>query len=95
MKAAFDLHIHNEPLLVDEYEVQQSSPPRWLLCHLEEEFMISALQEPPGLFMSCYAVPPACIRVVEVPREDTRACEHETAPFSRGPHPLSSRSGGL
>ena len=30
-KAAFDLHIPNEPLLVGEYEVQQSTSPRWLL----------------------------------------------------------------
>ncbi|KAK4806246.1 hypothetical protein QYF61_013390 [Mycteria americana] len=60
-KAAFDLHIPNEPLLVGEQEVQQSTSPHWLLCHLGEEVVIDALQELPGLLMPCSVVPPADI----------------------------------
>ncbi|KAK4824552.1 hypothetical protein QYF61_016156 [Mycteria americana] len=40
VKAAFDLHIPNEPLIVGEYEAQQCTSPHWLLYHLEEEEVI-------------------------------------------------------
>lgn len=43
-QAAFDPHIPNEPLLVGEDELQQSPPPRRLLCHLEEDVVIDALR---------------------------------------------------
>lgn len=33
--AALELHIPNEPLLVCDYEVQKSTSPWWLLCHLD------------------------------------------------------------
>ncbi|KAM9634999.1 uncharacterized protein ACIBXB_015978 [Morphnus guianensis] len=69
-KAALELHIPHQPLLVGENKVQHSPSPRWLLHHLEKEFPISAFQEPPGLLMPCRVVPPTDIRVVEVPRED-------------------------
>ncbi|GAB0184060.1 hypothetical protein GRJ2_000871300 [Grus japonensis] len=69
-KAAFDLHVLSELLLAVEYEVQQSTTPHWLLYQLEEKVIINALQESPGLLMSCCVVPPADIRMVEVPHED-------------------------
>ena len=69
-KAALDLHSSHESLLVGENEIQHSSSPHWLLSHLEKEVIINAFQEPPGLPMPGYAVPPTDIRVVEVPHED-------------------------
>ena len=69
-KATFDLHIPNEPLLVGEYKVQQSTSPSWLLYDLAEGVITNALQEPPGLLMSCCVVPPADIRVLGTPHED-------------------------
>jgi len=50
-KTDFGLHIPNETLLVGMYEVPQSTSPHWLLCHLEEELVIDALQEPHGLIV--------------------------------------------
>ncbi|PKU42018.1 dual specificity protein phosphatase cdc14b-like [Limosa lapponica baueri] len=67
---AFDLHIPTEPLVVDEYEVQQNTSPCWLFCHLEEEVVNNAFWEPPGLLMFCYVISPADIGVVELPHED-------------------------
>lgn len=58
-KAAFDLHILSKPLLGDEYQVQQNTSPHQFLYHLEEEVIINALQEPPGLILPCCVVPPA------------------------------------
>ena len=55
-KAALGLHIPNEPLFLSEYKDQQSTFLCQLLYHLEEEVVNSALQEPPGLFMSCCVV---------------------------------------
>lgn len=52
-KVTFDLHIPNEPFIVAEFEVQPSTSPCWLLCHLAEEVVIEALQEPPGLLILC------------------------------------------
>ncbi|KAK4825309.1 hypothetical protein QYF61_026828 [Mycteria americana] len=61
VKAALELHIPHQPLLVGENKVQHSTSPRWLLGHLEEEVTISAFQEPPGLLMPCCVVPPTDI----------------------------------
>ncbi|KAK4807192.1 hypothetical protein QYF61_024312 [Mycteria americana] len=69
-KAAFDLHIPDEPLLVGEYEVQQTPSPRQLLYHLGQEVVVDAVQEPPGLLMPFCVDPPADVRVVEGPHED-------------------------
>ncbi|KAK4827407.1 hypothetical protein QYF61_017837 [Mycteria americana] len=69
-KAALELHIPYQPLLVSENKVQHSTSSRWLLYHLEKEVIINAFQEPPGLLMPCCVVPPTDIRVVEVPHED-------------------------
>ncbi|KAK4828649.1 hypothetical protein QYF61_000297 [Mycteria americana] len=41
-KAAFDLHIPSEPIVVGEYEIQQSTPSHWLFYHLEEEVIANA-----------------------------------------------------
>ena len=68
-KAVFDLHIPIEPLLVGEYELQQSFSSHWLLCRLEEEVIINALQVPRGLLVSCCVVLAADNRGVEVPYE--------------------------
>lgn len=57
-KVTFDLHIPNEPFIVAEFEVQLSTPPCWLLCHVAEEVVIESLQEPPGLLMYCVTVRP-------------------------------------
>lgn len=52
LKAAFELHIFNKPL-VGESEVQKCTFPCWLLYHLQEEFVTNALQESSGLFILC------------------------------------------
>jgi len=52
-KAAFELHMPKDLLIVGEYEVQQSISSCFLLYHLEEEVTVNTLQEPPGLLMSC------------------------------------------
>ncbi|KAK4832223.1 hypothetical protein QYF61_021070 [Mycteria americana] len=57
-KAALELHIPSEPLLVGENKVQHSTSPRWLLYHLEKEVIINAFQEPPGLLIPCCVVCP-------------------------------------
>ncbi|KAK4827704.1 hypothetical protein QYF61_020982 [Mycteria americana] len=46
-KAAFNLRISNEPFLVCESEIQQSTSPHWLLYHLGQEVVIDSLQELP------------------------------------------------
>ncbi|KAK4832092.1 hypothetical protein QYF61_020707 [Mycteria americana] len=69
-KAALELHIAHQPLLVGENKVQHSTSPHWLLYHLEKEVIINTFQAPPGLLMPCCVVPPTDIRVVEVPHED-------------------------
>ncbi|KAK4807231.1 LOW QUALITY PROTEIN: hypothetical protein QYF61_024351 [Mycteria americana] len=69
-KAAFDLHISNEPFLFCEYGVQQSTSPWSLLCHLDQEAVVDALQVSRGLLMTCCVVPPADIGVVRVSHED-------------------------
>ncbi|KAK4822002.1 hypothetical protein QYF61_006616 [Mycteria americana] len=61
-KAALELHIPHQPLLVGENKVQHSTSPRWLLCHLEKEVIINTFQEPPRLLMPCCVVPPRDIR---------------------------------
>ncbi|KAK4823607.1 hypothetical protein QYF61_004210 [Mycteria americana] len=68
-KAALELHIPHQPLLVGENKVQHSASPRLLLYHLEKEVIINTFQEPPGLLMPCCVVPPTDISVVEVPHE--------------------------
>jgi len=69
-KAAFELHMPNKPLVgLRSSKALVFIDSRWLLWGLEEE-VVGALQAPPGLLMPCYAVPPATICVVEVPRED-------------------------
>ncbi|KAK4824840.1 hypothetical protein QYF61_020213 [Mycteria americana] len=40
-KAALELHIPHQPLLVGENKVQHSASPRWLRCHLEKEVIIN------------------------------------------------------
>lgn len=57
IKAAFDLHIPNEPLLVDEYEVQQNTSPHQLFYHLEQEVIMNVLQESSRLILSCCVIP--------------------------------------
>ncbi|GAB0180340.1 hypothetical protein GRJ2_000499300 [Grus japonensis] len=70
-KAALELHIpHQPPPSPDENKVQHGTSPRWPLYHLEKEVIINAFQELPGLLMPCCVVPPADIRVVEVPHEN-------------------------
>jgi len=39
--AALDLHIPHQSPLGGENEVQHSTPPRWLLCHLDEKVIIN------------------------------------------------------
>lgn len=53
VKAAFDLHIPNEPLLVDEYEVQQNTCPHQLFYKLEQEVIMNVFQEFCRLILSC------------------------------------------
>ncbi|PKU42448.1 hypothetical protein llap_7248 [Limosa lapponica baueri] len=65
-KAALELHIPHQPLLVGENKVQHNTPPHWLLCHVEKEVTIHAFWESPGLLMPCCVVPPTDIGVVEV-----------------------------
>ncbi|KAK4824261.1 hypothetical protein QYF61_012527 [Mycteria americana] len=55
-KAALELHIPHQPLLVGQNKVQHSTSPHWLLCHLEKE-VINTFQELPGLLMPCCVVP--------------------------------------
>ncbi|KAK4826701.1 hypothetical protein QYF61_010916 [Mycteria americana] len=62
-KAALELHIPHQPLLVGENKVQHSTSPRWFLYHLEKEGIISTFQEPHRLLMPCCVVPPTDIRV--------------------------------
>ena len=50
-KAALELHIPHQPLLMDEIKVQYNTSPHWLPYHLEKEVSINAVQEPPGLLM--------------------------------------------
>ncbi|GAB0192653.1 hypothetical protein GRJ2_001730600 [Grus japonensis] len=69
-KAALELHIPYQPLLVGENKVQNGTSPCWVLYHLEKEVIIDAFQEPPGLLMPCCVVPPTDIRVTEVPHKD-------------------------
>ncbi|KAK4829762.1 hypothetical protein QYF61_006486 [Mycteria americana] len=53
-KAALELHIPHQPLLVGENKVQHSTSPLWFLYHLEKEFIINAFEEPPRLLMLCW-----------------------------------------
>lgn len=76
---AKDLHIPQKPQGT-KHKVLHSTSPCWLLYHLEKEVIISAFQKPPGLLMSFCAVPPAGIRVVEIPLK-TWACECEAVPI--------------
>ena len=75
-KSALAFHIPHQPF--GENEVHHSISHHWFLYHLEKKVIISAFQEPLGLPMSCCAVPPTDIRVIEVPHEDqglrTRGC---------------------
>lgn len=48
-------------------------------CQLEEEVTTNTFEEPPGLLMLCYVVPPTDVGEVEVPMR-TRTCECEAAP---------------
>ena len=49
------LHIPSDPFLFCECE--QSISPHWFLCHLDQEVVTNALQDPPALFMTCCVVP--------------------------------------
>lgn len=69
-KSAFDLDIPKEPLIVDDYEVQQGNSTCWLLCHSEQEVIFNKLHEPPGFLITCCVVPIADIGVVEFSHED-------------------------
>ncbi|GAB0209008.1 hypothetical protein GRJ2_003366500 [Grus japonensis] len=69
-KAALDLHIPYQALLIGEKKVQHGTSPRGLLYHLEEKDVINTFQEPPGLLVFCCIAPPADVRVVEVPHKD-------------------------
>jgi len=48
-QAAPKLYIPNQPFLVSKNKVQQHVSPCWLLHHLYQKVIFSALQEPPGL----------------------------------------------
>lgn len=69
-KFGFDLDIPKEPLIVDDYEVQQSNSTCCLFCHLEEEVIFNKLHESPGFLITCGVVPIADIGVVEFSHED-------------------------
>ena len=69
-KAALELHIPHQPLLVGENKVQHRTSRRGLLYHLEEEVVLNAFQEPPGLPVCYCVVPSTGVGVVEVPHED-------------------------
>ncbi|GAB0210109.1 highly reducing polyketide synthase PKS6 [Grus japonensis] len=69
-KAALELDIPYQALLIGENKVQHGTSPRGLLYHLEEKFVINTFQEPPGLLALCCVLPPADVRVVEVPHKD-------------------------
>jgi len=58
-RAAHDLHLPKELLLVFKYEVAQSTCPCSFLSCLYEEVTTNALQKPPGLLVPCYVVLPA------------------------------------
>jgi len=60
-QAAFGVHSPSED------KVQQRTSPHWLLYYLGQEVLTDALQDSPGLIMSCCVVLPADIRVVEIP----------------------------
>jgi len=94
-KAALDLHVSHQSLLVDENKVQHSTSLCWISYHLEKEAIINAFQEPPGLLMPCCVVPTDII-VAEVPHED-QACEGEADPvyLQRASSTWSSWLGGL
>jgi len=72
---AFDIDIPNKPFLVSEFKAQQSTSPRWPLCPLGQEVVISALQEPSVLLLPCCGVPPAGIGWLKSPIR-TRACNY-------------------
>lgn len=55
--------------LICTHEVQQSTFPYWLLDHLCQEFVISALHKS-GLLVPCCVVLQEDIRVVKVPHQD-------------------------
>ena len=69
-KAALSLHISNQSFFVCKHKVHKHTLPRWLLHHLHQKVIISALKEPPGLCVPSCLVFPAGIRVAEVPREN-------------------------
>jgi len=68
-RTAFYLRIPSKTLLVDENDIQQSTSPHWLLCHMGEEVVIDVSQELPRLLMPCCVVPVADIGVAQVPHE--------------------------
>lgn len=75
-RAALDLDISNTFLLLDEYEVQQSASPCWLLLGKEA---LDAFQDPPGC--RCLAV--LSFQQISAwlkPPMRTIAYEHEGAP---------------
>ncbi|GAB0210107.1 hypothetical protein GRJ2_003476500 [Grus japonensis] len=81
-KAALELDIPYQALLIGENKVQHGTSPRGLLYHLEEKVIINTFQEPPALLVPCCVLPPADVGVVEVHHKDqTRACEREAAPI--------------
>lgn len=57
-------------LPVDKHRVQHGISPCWLLSHLGKKVVVDTLMEPPELSVYSHVVPPACVRMVEVPHED-------------------------
>lgn len=75
-KAALELHISHQMLLLVKTRSNISTSPHCLLYHLGKEVIISTSQDCSGWFMPCCVVPPGDTRVVEGPYKDL-ACEHE------------------
>ena len=68
IKAALELHITHQPLLLGEDKIQHSTSSHGFLYHLEGEVIINAFQL--QLLVPCYVVLPTDIRMIEVPHED-------------------------
>ena len=77
-KAAFERHVPHHALVVGENKVQHSTSPPWLLCHLEKDITINALQEPAGLLMPAVLSPQQISEWLKSPMR-SRACEIEAA----------------
>ncbi|PKU39025.1 obscurihypothetical protein [Limosa lapponica baueri] len=69
-KAALELHVPHQPLLIGQDKIRNGTSPCLFLYHLKKEVIINVLQEPAGLLMPCCAVPPTDTKLVEVAHED-------------------------